>query len=178
MPNWCTNVLVIEGEADEIKQFRSVWSNAEYPLFNDFVPIPQEEQENWYDWNIENWGTKWDLTEDTVVIEESDSRLRLEFNTAWAPPTQWLTSVAQKYPDLTFVVSYYEEGVGFAGFAVFREGVKISDVIFELGDLDEYESHYNNQEYTEDAKAAWDSPSILRESRGDIEDSDIEGGDT
>jgi len=40
---------------------------------------------NWYDWSIENWGTKWDAYEvRTQRISETELYVMLE--TAWSPP--------------------------------------------------------------------------------------------
>ena len=37
---------------------------------------------NWYNWNITNWGTKWDAS-DPELVEESDISLQYRFNTPW-----------------------------------------------------------------------------------------------
>ena len=50
---------------------------------------------HWYDWNVRNWGTKWDVAvshndeyPDTELTDESETFLAYRFNTAWSPPTE------------------------------------------------------------------------------------------
>lgn len=50
---------------------------------NSFNPQPVL---NWYDWAKKNWGTKWGAY-DVSIIKQEDSRLVLQFDTAWNCPT-------------------------------------------------------------------------------------------
>lgn len=73
-----------------------------------------------YHWNILNWGTKWDIYEDNLSLEncgweEGMTRFTLSFDTAWSPPIAWLTTVAPMFPDLCFEMHYEEPGCVFAG---------------------------------------------------------------
>jgi hypothetical protein len=57
--------------------------------FNPFKilrPIPKDQEENWYDWCSENWGTKWDLCEGEGWVE--GNTIILDGQTAWCPPIQ------------------------------------------------------------------------------------------
>ena len=59
MPNWCSNNVTIEADPDS-ELFRKLMNsvNDEKDLFNQFVPQPKfENDQEWYGWNIENWGT-------------------------------------------------------------------------------------------------------------------------
>lgn len=47
--------------------------------------IQKYKSNNWYDWSIQNWGTKWNAYS-VSVIEASDTKLVIEFNTAWSTP--------------------------------------------------------------------------------------------
>lgn len=83
--------------------------------------LPMEEQlqfkgENWYDWNVTNWGTKWDVAvshndeyPETELVEEWSDRLIYRFNTAWSPPLPAIATLSQQYPNLEFNLSYEEE---------------------------------------------------------------------
>ena len=71
---------------------------------------------HWYDWNVRNWGTKWDVAvhdndkyPDTELYEESTTVLGYKFNTAWSPPIQAITKLSEQYPTLNFNLSYEEE---------------------------------------------------------------------
>ncbi len=71
---------------------------------------------NWYDWNVRNWGTKWDVAvrdgeeyPDTELYEESTTVLGYKFNTAWSPPIEAITKLSEQYPTLNFNLSYEEE---------------------------------------------------------------------
>jgi hypothetical protein len=67
---------------------------------------------SWYDFNIANWGTKWDVNSDNVAIEDANT-LTAGFDSAWAPPTR----AYEQLMDLGFEVEafYYEPGMQFVG---------------------------------------------------------------
>lgn len=69
---------------------------------------------NWYDWRIQNWGTKWDTSYASVYMNDDDE-FGVSFESAWAPPCRWMRTVAKMYPLLTFKLSYMEEGMCFCG---------------------------------------------------------------
>lgn len=72
-----------------------------------------------YDWEHKNFGVKWGASEPSVgeVYQGSDGRWYVDysFETAWAPPTDFMHSLADLYPTFTFDLSFREEGMGFAG---------------------------------------------------------------
>lgn len=113
------------------------------------------EGNNWYDWNVRNWGTKWDVAvsddetyPETELISEEDwsDRIAYRFNTAWNPPMEAITNLSQQYPNLTFNLSYEEE-TGWGGEVEFKDG--------EANILEQYENkcrdcdEINSLEYCE-----------------------------
>jgi hypothetical protein len=62
----------------------------------------------WYDWNVTNWGTKWDAC-DTYVGRTDELNASISFQTAWSPPEPIFRAIAEQFPNLTFDISYEEE---------------------------------------------------------------------
>jgi len=62
----------------------------------------------WYDWNITNWGTKWDAC-DTYVERQGDLQASINFNTAWGIPEPIFKAIAEQHLELTFDISAEEE---------------------------------------------------------------------
>lgn len=95
--------------------------------------IPMAEQmlfkgDNWYDFNVRNWGTKWDVgvsDEDkypeTELMEEDETSLAYRFNTAWSPPIPAIEALSAQYPEVEFNLSYEEE-TGWGGEYLFIDG--------------------------------------------------------
>ena len=44
-----------------------------------------KQDDRWYYWKIDNWGTKWN-SYDFQLYDESKSKLQVRFLTAWSPP--------------------------------------------------------------------------------------------
>ena len=76
--------------------------------------------ETWYEWNIANWGTKWDVK--AQLTEDTETLLEYSFDSAWSPPVEWLEKVSEFYPDLHFTLRYSESGCGFKGEATAENG--------------------------------------------------------
>ena len=76
---------------------------------------------NWYDWNIVNWGTKWGDS-DTHIVAQYEDMVEFAFETAWSPPETGIAKISELFPELSFVVSYTEEGMDFYGATAFRDG--------------------------------------------------------
>jgi len=83
---------------------------------------------NWYDWNVRNWGTKWDVAvadndkyPETELTDENANNLIYHFNTAWSYPEPAVMKLAEQYPDLTFNLDYEEE-TGWGGEIEYRLG--------------------------------------------------------
>ena len=100
---------------------------------------------HWYDWNIRNWGTKWNAY-DKVVCHNLDDEsvdsyyITYEFNTAWSPPEGIMKALAKKIYELKLNVSFswtYEEEQGWGGVV---ENTSNGDVV-EIDSWDIPDSH-------------------------------------
>jgi hypothetical protein len=146
MPNWCNNTLELIHE-DPAMITRAKKAYADGRLLAEFVPVPEDlhivagsvgakgspeqneleakEKANiekhgyatWYDFCVNEWGTKWDVGGDDAIDhtmeDEGGTRLSLSFDSAWAPPI----NAMEKFQDLGFKVKlfYWEPGMCFAG---------------------------------------------------------------
>ena len=101
MPNWTDVYVEIKhNDADMIRQLHKILDDPN--PFNRIKPMPElvfrgnfsgemrmkVGKANWYDWSVDNWGTKWDI-DGCMSLSVSDNGLTLCANmlTAWSPPT-------------------------------------------------------------------------------------------
>ena len=155
MPNWCSNYVELTHEnPDMLRRAEDAFNRGE--LLAEFIPVPAslqivagtvgdpDEQKkleeataknielhgygNWYDFCVNEWGTKWDVGADSQRNEIVGNTFNASFESAWGPPIQ----AYEKLEGLGFTVSayYYESGMGFCG--VFSEGV---DDYFDIGGM-------------------------------------------
>ena len=142
MPNWCNNYLELEHE-DPAMIERAQKAFEEGKLLAEFCPVPESlhivagrvgddadaEQKklleatehnlavhgygNWYDYCVNEWGTKWDVGADGQATLTSPNTITMGFDSAWAPPVPAM----EKFQDLGFKVKliYWESGMCFAG---------------------------------------------------------------
>jgi hypothetical protein len=69
---------------------------------------------NWYDYCVNEWGTKWDVGgEGDQASQDSPTDIRMNFDSAWAPPI----AAMEKFQDLGFKVKliYWESGMCYCG---------------------------------------------------------------
>ena len=109
MPNWCNNRITITGPKKKLKDLlmkvQAALQSNNGSLLTVLCPQPDDlfkgnlgpaEREmcaaegipNWYDWNCENWGTKWDVDPTLSFSETDDEAAQIEgyFVSAWSPP--------------------------------------------------------------------------------------------
>ena len=159
MPNWCNNYLELEHD-DPAMIERAKTAFADARLRAEFCPVPEslhivagrvgsdEEPDqkaleeatarniathgygNWYDYCVNEWGTKWDVGGNDYNEPQQDSpnKITMSFDSAWAPPT----AAMDKFMDLGFSVRlyYYEPGMCFAG--IYSED---GDDYYDLSDM-------------------------------------------
>ena len=101
MPNWTANNVLFVGKRKQLETLKDMLKSNENDFdFNNIVPMPKnifrgnlgrEEEEkygknNWYDWSIANWGTKWNSV--GTRVELKDGSLYYTFDTAWDCPRE------------------------------------------------------------------------------------------
>ena len=146
MPNWCFNALSLISEKKYLREFNCNNTDSSGDIdFGRSVPFPsdRDEDEEWYHWRIENWGTKW-TAYDTIMTpiftgendkeDEKESELIYEFCTAWSPPIAWLNKVSTMCPNIKFELKYHEPGVNFSGIFEIHAGDIIKDVDGKYGE--------------------------------------------
>ena len=70
--------------------------------------------DRWYHWCIDNWGTKWDIN--LVEADVEDSYAEFGFQTAWAPASGIFDKIKEDYPDVGISWFYDEPGMEIAGY--------------------------------------------------------------
>lgn len=75
---------------------------------------PTISSNNWYDWRLQNWGTKWEASE--IIINEEANSVSISFMSAWSPPNQvWIQALINEMPNAEVVLTYKETAMDFAG---------------------------------------------------------------
>jgi len=121
MPNWCANKLTVEHD-DLVMLDRFVRAYNAGTVCNEFIPKPKDIGDGWFDWCVNNWGTKWDVGADVGTEREERHGLRAtvvgnqancSFDSAWSPPI----GLYEKLVELGYNVkaSYWEPGMAFCG---------------------------------------------------------------
>jgi hypothetical protein len=66
---------------------------------------------DWYDWNVREWGTKWEAydQDSTEHLDGENPSLSYSFTTAWSPPEPVFRKLGEQYPTLTFDIRSEEE---------------------------------------------------------------------
>ena len=99
-PDW-DNTPNEDGELpNEIEEIRN--SNGLLVMSIKKFPTSGKRDERWFNWNCENWGTKWNAFEGTRYICECGDEVRYTFETAWGAPKEILIALKEQYPDLQF----------------------------------------------------------------------------
>lgn len=155
MPNWCSNSIEISGPPEKIKEFTEYLNKNEgKEWFSFFRPCPDElntkenvsfhaepKQEliekyghdNWYSWNVENWGCKWNCDAQDWSVNEDQTSVTFWFDSAWSPPTELYKFITEE-TDFSVEAEYCEEGVGFVG-----EFIDGSDETYEFETVEDLE---------------------------------------
>jgi hypothetical protein len=75
--------------------------------------------DNWYNWCLDNWGTKWNACESYLTSNDEDG-IEINFETAWGPASGIFELIEQKIAeeqwDITVSWFYDEPGMMFAGY--------------------------------------------------------------
>lgn len=166
MPNWCDNTIRVSGEAAEIAKFNE-WLGDGKAFLSKINPTPQplvetvsgfygdlEEQKkleeksaanvkefghaNWYDWNIANWSTKWDVDAEIADFDTTDTEVIVSFQSAWSPPQRAIATLAEKFPSLNIRHSYFEEGMCFVGIDEYEKGEIVNEIYNEDSQTEEW----------------------------------------
>lgn len=67
-------------------------------------------KQDWYNWNIRNWGTKWEISDDSSeIMERRNGYVKYYFDTAWSCPAEALGNLAKQYPTLSFTLISVDE---------------------------------------------------------------------
>jgi len=121
MPNWCMNKLTVEhSDADMVDRFVKAYNKG--TLCNEFIPEPSDIGDGWWDWRINNWGTKWDVGADEGTDREEwhglkatvvGNQANCSFDSAWAPPLGLYDKLVELGYDVK--ASYWEPGMAFCG---------------------------------------------------------------
>ena len=193
MPNWNQNSVIITHE-DPTQIDRLVEGFKNERLFGEFLPCPKElldmgsplsdaEQAeanvekygaaDWYQWCINNWGTKWDVGEESDGIDRiDDNKVKLSFDTAWGPPIAFYEYLDEEL-DFGITAFYLEEGMGFAG----KYSSESGDESFNFDGSEDLE------DIPDDIREFWDLDTICQwrddeEDEDTIQDDDSDEDDT
>lgn len=199
MPNWCNNsVEIYHDDPKMIERVRTAFNGE--GLLQEFIPVPEdlrnivagsvpvaEEAEhklkeefnritygytNWYDFCVNEWGTKWEIGADGNPAQDIPGGLMLGFDSAWSPPI----AAYEKLMAMGFRITamYYESGMAYAG--VWDNG---NDDYYEYGGMSSTEiaetlpAELDEAFGISESAAEWEAENAEDEENIDI---DLDGG--
>jgi hypothetical protein len=175
MPNWCQNSLVITAKNNIIEEIKDAEISLQklFPcpeeLRNTTAPAQYNDKEkavtnlekygheDWYSWQVSNWGTKWDIgpiSEDSMDISDNQdgtSTLNCVFDSAWSPPVEAFKSLFNKYnkvdSNIYIRLEYFEPGCAFLGVAHTTDDKNFIDESYDYENSEDLEAYVNDLEH-------------------------------
>ena len=120
-PDW-TKIPLKESELKEYSFSDPRGDVGELPVMSDepckglhFASTGRQD-DRWYNWRVQNWGTKWDCY--SLEIDDTDMPhgFEVNFETAWSPPEEVCYAIKDQYDDLSISWFYDEPGCELAGY--------------------------------------------------------------
>ena len=106
------NIPNDKGELPKLEQRLNPDGSVFYETYN----FPDgTNDDRWYHWCVDNWGTKWDMC-DKFTADIEDGYAEFGFNTAWGPPQGIYEKITEDFPDVGVSWFYDEPGMQFAGY--------------------------------------------------------------
>ena len=203
MPNWCNNSVEIYHEDPAmLERVRKGFNDG--GLFSEMLPCPQELTDTvsgsmgedkreaheaqqaanrekygyatWYEFCVNEWGTKWDVGADGNPAQDIPGGLMLGFDSAWSPPIAAYEQLAAM--GFRIRAMYYESGMAFAGIWEGNED-EANDDYYEYGGMDstqiaeELPAELDEAFGISEQAAEWESENAEDEENIDI---DLDGG--
>ena len=133
MPNHITNNLTVKGSDKDVAEVMEILKDDEGGItFDNFAPMPAHlkgtnspsDAPNWYDWSIENWGTKWGAYDGQIVADDM-----VTFLTAWSTPAAAIQKLSAKYPKVEIFVEYADEDFSYnIGSYIYKNGKVLKEI--------------------------------------------------
>jgi len=159
MPNHITNIIEINNASwqrlDEILEAIKVDEIGLGSIdFNKIIPMPDNiyygnlgseklkkyGENNWYDWSIKNWGSKWNSYGYDCFPEYEAGNNTIQFNTAWSCVNKILEELSKMYPDVEFKYKWADEDFGYnVGYSSWKNGEYLELVYLDDGSKEAYE---------------------------------------
>jgi hypothetical protein len=139
MPNWCDNNLYISHPDKEMmNKALTAWNSGKF--LSTLVPEPDytkvkvkptfdtshitgnpkpefvDPEQAWWDWRVQNWGTKWDIGWDDHQDKaelNGDHDMFVNFQSAWSPPLDAYAKLVEM--GYSIRAYYFEGGCAFCG---------------------------------------------------------------
>ena len=120
-PDW-KNTPLAENEVQEYSWDKPRGEVGELPVMSDEPMMGLRfkstgiQDDRWYDWRNQNWGTKWDAYSMEIDDDSMPNGFEVEFETAWAPPEEICNAIREQFDDLSISWFYDEPGCEIAGY--------------------------------------------------------------
>ncbi len=141
MPNWCNNFLRIavtdRVERNTILNFCRAMHEPSGRILpfslEKIVPMPESEKDNWYEWRIRNWGTKWELTPDECHHWTTTKSIWYCFYSAWSPPLEAVAALSKRFPTNYMRIEFEEKGMAMTGNVMYQAGFMLNGSRARMG---------------------------------------------
>ena len=194
MPNWCDNQVTITGPNSVIDKIEKITkeedgvtdSSDPKGLLQFMHPMPAELRDteadgstdkamiektgysDWYNWAVDNWGTKWEVCEfygvDRQHLNDSldESTITFGFSSAWGPPLGAYDQFLADNENCSLIGRYYEGGCDFMGvwdngddrcYSCSEDGPKSDSPFYDHGDGKEIDDYFGITETLADYEA-------------------------
>jgi len=141
--SYCFNIIKVFGGSDgSLEKFqRRLYSTFKQGKivnfsFDQFVPKHSDFNGSKSDWNLENWGCKFDAA--NVIVSCKKDYFWIDFVTLSNPPYAWLKRVAKEF-EVTIICMYEIPGKKFGGTITVTQS--------RMTDVYEYSEKFDNPEY-------------------------------
>lgn len=170
MPNWVYHKVLIEGTNEVIKNIISKYftkkDSGYYLDFNLVIPQPKSVEDcpdkyvrkdkinepptelderpwfDWYNWNCDNWGTKWNTNREDTNIYVSDGLIEIYLSTAWSPATNIFEKILKDNTGISISGIYADESRNFTGYFETIDG-ELIDATNDSDSKEDFETYFD-----------------------------------